>query len=265
MRRRLIGVMVIATVALLAAVAAVPVAAHMGVGFGATNSVQSSGTTISMADAKASFTQYLQQQGYDNLAISEVMQFSNQFYAEAIDATTGAGALELVMSLNGQAIHPEPGPMMMWNTAYSPMLGTNGGALRQGMMNGSGGYGMMGGSGGSGMMSGGRGYGMMGNASGTYGPGMMGTGSGMMGYHPETATTLAQPLTAATALTTVQAWLTTNRPGVTATDATAFPGYFTFHTEQNGKITGMLSVQSSTGAIWEHVWHGDFVAMDPAS
>lgn len=258
MRRRLLRVMVIATVGLLAAVAAVPVAAYMGVGFGATNFVQSSGTAISLADAKASFAQQLQRQGYDNLAISEVMQFSNQFYAEAVDTTTGAGALELVMNLNGQSIRPEPGPMMMWNTTYSPMFGTNGGALRTGMMNGAGGYGAMAGSGKSGMM--GNASGMMGTGSG-----MMGSASGMMGYHPETATTLAQPLTAATAMTTAQTWLNTNRPGVTATDTTAFPGYFTFHTEQNGKITGMLSVQSSTGAIWEHVWHGDFVAMDPAS
>ncbi len=257
----------VATVALLALAAAIPVAAHMGPWSNTSSPSQSSGTTISLAQAKTNFEQYLQKLGYDNLSISEVMQFSNQFYAEAVDTTTGTGAFEMVMSLDGQYVSPEPGPTMMWNTTYSPMFGDQGAGLRSGMP----GYGMMGGGSGYGMMSGGYGHGMM--AGSDHGYDMMGgssasasgtptAGGTMMGYYPETATQLDQPLTAETAQARVQSWLDQNRPGVTATDATAFPGYFTFHTDVNGKITGMLSIQSSTGAIWEHVWHGDFVAMD---
>ncbi len=259
----------IATVALLAAIA-IPVAAHMGPWSSTTPPNQSSGTTISMEQAKTNVEQYLQKLGYDNLSISEVMQFSNQFYAEAVDSQNGSGAFEMVMSLDGQFISPEPGPTMMWNTTYSPMFGDQGTGLRNGMpgsgygmMGGNHGLGMMGGYG-SGMMNGGHDYGMMGG----YGSAENGTPTGygtMMGYYPETATTLDQTLTAATAQARVQSWLDQNRSGVTATDAVAFPGYFTFHTEQDGKIVGMLSIQSSTGAIWEHVWHGTFVAMEPAS
>jgi hypothetical protein len=27
-----------------------------------------------------------------------------------------------------------------------------------------------------------------------------------------------------------------------------------------GKITGMISVNASTGAVWPHWWHGAFIA-----
>jgi hypothetical protein len=33
-------------------------------------------------------------------------------------------------------------------------------------------------------------------------------------------------------------------------------------TLRNGKVDGMLSVNVSTGALWYHWWHGQFVAMD---
>jgi hypothetical protein len=37
-----------------------------------------------------------------------------------------------------------------------------------------------------------------------------------------------------------------------------FPGYYTFHTaDTNDNTTGMLSVNSYTGQVWYHNWHGD--------
>ncbi len=37
-----------------------------------------------------------------------------------------------------------------------------------------------------------------------------------------------------------------------------FPGYYTFHTaDSNDNTTGMLSVNSNTGEVWYHNWHGD--------
>ena len=37
-----------------------------------------------------------------------------------------------------------------------------------------------------------------------------------------------------------------------------FPGYYTFHTaDTNDNTTGMLSVNSNTGEVWYHNWHGD--------
>jgi hypothetical protein len=59
-----------------------------------------------------------------------------------------------------------------------------------------------------------------------------------------------------------QRWLDTNRPGVTADEhADPFYGYYTIHTEKDGDIEGMLSVHGTTGQVWYHSWHGDFVQM----
>ena len=40
----------------------------------------------------------------------------------------------------------------------------------------------------------------------------------------------------------------------------AFPGYYTLETLKGGKITGMISVNATTGAVWPHWWHGPFIA-----
>jgi len=59
-----------------------------------------------------------------------------------------------------------------------------------------------------------------------------------------------------------QAYLDANYPGLTvAEEAEAFYGYYTLHILENGQIVGMLSVNGSTGAVWLHHWHGEFVAM----
>lgn len=55
-------------------------------------------------------------------------------------------------------------------------------------------------------------------------------------------------------------WLADNRPGEQAGEPDAFPGYYTLHTEEGGRITGMLSVHATSGAVWFHSWHGGFVA-----
>ena len=62
--------------------------------------------------------------------------------------------------------------------------------------------------------------------------------------------------------TAAQDYLDANYPGLTAdTEAEAFYGYYTLHILEDGQIVGMLSVNGTTGAVWLHSWHGDFVAM----
>ncbi|MFD2420342.1 hypothetical protein [Amycolatopsis pigmentata] len=56
-------------------------------------------------------------------------------------------------------------------------------------------------------------------------------------------------------------WLRGNQPGLHAADATAFPGYYTLHTQHDDRIVGMLSVNGQNGAVWYHTWHGQFIAM----
>ncbi|HET9017677.1 MAG TPA: hypothetical protein VFN57_18895 [Thermomicrobiaceae bacterium] len=256
--RRSVGLMIggVLVVGLLGLAVALPVAARgmWGLGLGPSRTVATPGATVTMAQARDRATRYLSQVGLGNLEAGPVMQFSNQFYVAVVDPATGSGALELRVSLDGQVVWPEP--TMTWNTQYNPMFGSAGPAPR--------GYGMMG-EYGSGSGADGYGYGMMGG-SGAYGN--AGDGDGMMGgvwgngYQPGAGSPLATPLTSDTALTRAQAWLAQNQPGVTAADPTAFPGYFTFHTLAGGKITGLISVQASTGAVWQHGWAGGFVAMD---
>jgi hypothetical protein len=85
----------------------------------------------------------------------------------------------------------------------------------------------------------------------------MGSRGGMMGGYINDKMTLSPQEAQAAA----QRWLDSNLPGRTAGDADAFYGYYTFHFLKDGQVEGMLSVRGSTGAVWYHSWHGDFVAM----
>jgi hypothetical protein len=51
-------------------------------------------------------------------------------------------------------------------------------------------------------------------------------------------------------------------PGMEAGEAERFYGYYTLHTEKDGEITGMLSVNGYSGEVWYHSWHGPFIAME---
>jgi hypothetical protein len=84
--------------------------------------------------------------------------------------------------------------------------------------------------------------------------GMMSGGmGGMMGYRQP-----AGPITvsAVKAEQIARQWLAQNEPGATTETPDEFPGYYTIHFLQNGKITGMLSVNGYTGQVWYHTWHG---------
>jgi uncharacterized membrane protein YkoI len=43
-------------------------------------------------------------------------------------------------------------------------------------------------------------------------------------------------------------------------EASEMYGYYSIHLERDGKMEGMLAVNSWTGAVWYHTWHGAFVA-----
>ena len=168
-----------------------------------------------------------------DLAVGEVMRFSDGFYAELAERD-GRPATEVLIDPRTGATWFEYGPAMMWNTRYGMMRGdgpTAGtGAAMTGWMMGRGG--MMGG-------------GAPADPTWTPGPGAGATEVGV-----------------AEARRVAQRWLDANREGSRAGRPEAFPGYYTLHVERGGKIEGMLSVNAYTGAVWYHWWHGRFVAMD---
>jgi hypothetical protein len=60
------------------------------------------------------------------LELREIMQFSNHFYAEAIEAETKRGAFEFLIDPGTGTVYAEPGPNMMWNLRYGSMSKTMG-------------------------------------------------------------------------------------------------------------------------------------------
>lgn len=71
--------------------------------------------------------QYVASLNSTDLALVEVMEFSNHLYARIKEKSTGVNAFEILMDKYSGAIAPEPGPNMMWNAKYSPMSNMMGG------------------------------------------------------------------------------------------------------------------------------------------
>lgn len=88
------------------------------------------------------------------------------------------------------------------------------------------------------------------------GPNMMwNTKYGHMNWNTTTHTNISEE----EALKDAQAYLDKALPGTRVGDADAFYGYYTIEVLKDGKIYGMLSVNSYSGAVWYHNWHGAFV------
>ncbi len=192
-----------------------------------------------------------------DLHAGEVMQFSNGFYAELLDAR-GVRATAVLIDPGSGWVWIEYGPAMMWNTRYGMMSGFslprgNGMTVGEGMM------------GPGATMA----PGMMGGSSMSMGGPRRGHGWGMMGgryrgdptWMPYGGGAQSRKLRARSAERIAARWLAVNATGLAAGEAEAFPGYYTLHTLRDGKVVGMLSVNAHTGAVWYHWWHGRFVGM----
>ncbi|UXY32315.1 hypothetical protein [Streptomyces sp. HUAS TT20] len=96
-----------------------------------------------------------------------------------------------------------------------------------------------------------------------FGPAMMwNTAYGMMSARADSRAATIGPEQASGI---ANRWLEEHRPGLRAAEPEDFPGYYTLHTQRNGKTVGMLSVNDRTGDVWYHTWHGRFVEMrEPA-
>jgi hypothetical protein len=190
-----------------------------------------------------------------DLRVDEVLQFDRNFYAKLVDAR-GNGATEVIVDPASGIVSLEYGPAMMWNTKYGMMNRagvTMMGRYGESMM---GGAGMMGGGG----MMGGSGSGMMGGSGTGYGSGMMG-GSGNAYGQTGSNTSTATKVSLANAHTLAQRWLNANESGVKVeTGGDTLPGYYTMETLRGGKLTGMISVNATSGIVWPHWWHGAFIA-----
>lgn len=81
------------------------------------------GTPITIDQAIEAAQQYVAAYGNPDLRLTEVMEFTNNFYAEVEEESTGIHAFELLVDRYTGAVYPEPGPNRMWNTKYGHMGG----------------------------------------------------------------------------------------------------------------------------------------------
>jgi hypothetical protein len=83
-------------------------------------------------------------------------------------------------------------------------------------------------------------------------------GAGWCNWARGSVTTTAT-ITVEQAKTYAQQYLNSYLSGTTVGDVTAFSGHYTIEALNNGTPYGMLSVNSFTGQVWYHTWHGAFV------
>jgi hypothetical protein len=230
------------------------------------------GEPITIEQARERAETFLAETGYSTLITGDAIEFTNHFYVQVVDSATGSGALELVVSRDGAVVHPAPGPGMLWNTSYSLMRGDSAQSFHTAMMGDM--HQRMGGDQmHRGMMPGSHGGTMNHQAHGHGGqaPDMMGMESmmsmcplAMVG--PSGGATLDEPLDTESASVAVQAWLDASGTGTIAAEPFQFPGYYTARTlNANGQPVGLVSINTDTGQVWEHAWHGTYVQVAPAT
>jgi hypothetical protein len=97
------------------------------------------------------------------------------------------------------------------------------------------------------------------------GPGMMWNtkyGPGLWGCGQMTTGVFEKRLNKEEARKIAQTYLRKMLPGTVVKDGRIFPGYYTFHVARKGKESGVISVNSFSGAVWYHAWHGSVIAVE---
>jgi len=181
---------------------------------------------ISFDEAVTMFRNYIAATGDKDLALKEVMEFENNYYAIVYEKSTDINAFELLIDKSGGRgvggmsgmmgrlglVYPEPGPNMMWNTKYNMMMGMGG---------------------------------------------MMGSRTGTISINPGVSADM--PVTPKEAEGYAMKYLSQYMSGASLEDPDRFYGYYTIHVLKDGKVVGMLSVSGFTGDVWYHSWHGYFI------
>ncbi len=172
-----------------------------------------------------------------NLEIADVFIFSDSdYYYSIVEKDTGMGAMELLVNPYTGVVHQEYGPNMIWNLKYG-MMGNDNSAGNGGMMGNSNTAGH---------------NGMMGNQSesGHY---------DVTNYQRDTDIK-ANELSIDEVFSKGNDFLSRQTGDGSLSDSYhEFYGYFTFHIENEGKPSGMLSVNAFTGEVWFHDWHGQLL------
>ena len=213
-------------------------AGMMGSGMGMMSTYAPSSRPISQDEARRRASGFAARYGL-GVKIRDFMVFTQNYYVQIVDARTGAGLGELLVDRYTGVVQPEFGPNMMWNTRFG--MGGNAGMMGGTMMGTNQIQGMTGGQQPQGGMGNQQSQGMMGNRA----------NQGIQG-------TPAARYTLTSAQKVADSFVAGYLPGGKVLEGIAFPGYYTFN--YGSKTTeGMLSVNASTGEVWVHGWHGQFL------
>jgi hypothetical protein len=79
------------------------------------------GATLNITTANTIAQNYVASIGNPDLTVKQVEEYSNNFYIQVAEKSTGYGAFELLINKVTGSIYPEMGPNMMWNTKYGMM------------------------------------------------------------------------------------------------------------------------------------------------
>jgi hypothetical protein len=92
-----------------------------GFGYGAPYTY--SGTPLNITTADTIAQNYVTSIGNPDLVVKQIEEYTNNFYVQVSEKSTGNGAFELLINKYSGSIYPEMGPNMMWNTQYGMMRG----------------------------------------------------------------------------------------------------------------------------------------------
>jgi hypothetical protein len=78
------------------------------------------GQRLTIDQALDAAKKYVNRYG-QGLAVTEIMEFNNNFYGSVKETESGRGAFELLVDPYSGAVWPEMGPNIMWNVKYGHM------------------------------------------------------------------------------------------------------------------------------------------------
>jgi hypothetical protein len=99
----------------------------MGFGTGiAAPSYTANYIALTIDQATQAAQRYITTLNNPDLKVSQVEEYTNNFYVQVHEVSSGNGAFELLVNKNTGNVYPEMGPNMMWNTKYTTTTGMMG-------------------------------------------------------------------------------------------------------------------------------------------
>ena len=97
-----------------------------GTGYSAPSYSTNKTTSLTVDQAAQIAQRYVTAISNPDLKLTEIEEYTNNFYVQVHEKSTGTGAFELLVDKYTGNVYPEMGPNMMWNTKYTANTGIMG-------------------------------------------------------------------------------------------------------------------------------------------